>query len=390
MGWITCTPTADWPYYHYWGPINNLQAGLEPHLPSALAGINSINGVFNQAQNPASTAGRQPSGNVDTNNPSNGQNDATATAGDGSGCRQSNDWSVAPAGQFNTQQETNNNNNKNNWDNNNDVTAGAQNDSNAQNTSDGGDAGNSGQNGGKDWGSPNKNEGQNDGNTPWNNNDTNGDTGNATDDWNTSNEQNGTGNAAPEKAWGGDDSQAAQAADTAAPGSGGHWDSGANQNQAASAEAQAIPNGQNTGQAPVQVHQQPFATPQSSVAPQGVTRMMAGIFNGEPQPLYGPYGAYFGPTSTHSARNKPIAGEEPRYDVPWHLFSVRGSTHQVQPGPGYKYLHKRLSPEYLESLEEPYARFVFKYGTSGESINFSLVLPRCSAVMLSQYFNGSN
>ena len=38
-------------------------------------------------------------------------------------------------------------------------------------------------------------------------------------------------------------------------------------------------------------------------------------------------------------------------------------TKQVQPGPGYMYVKKRCAPTYIDSFEEPYAKFVFKYRT---------------------------
>ncbi|OAL39171.1 hypothetical protein AYO20_01489 [Fonsecaea nubica] len=79
--------------------------------------------------------------------------------------------------------------------------------------------------------------------------------------------------------------------------------------------------------------------------------------------LYGPHGAYY--TSKASAQNAPPAEaeEEPRYDVPQAIAQSIGVTKQVQPGKGYLYNKKRCVPHYLDSLDEPYARFVFKYRT---------------------------
>ena len=76
--------------------------------------------------------------------------------------------------------------------------------------------------------------------------------------------------------------------------------------------------------------------------------------------LRGPHGVYYGRKWEHRGGGPPPdAGEEPPYDVPADI----GSTHQVQPGEAYMYYHRRRSPEYLDSLEEPYARFIFKYRT---------------------------
>lgn len=79
--------------------------------------------------------------------------------------------------------------------------------------------------------------------------------------------------------------------------------------------------------------------------------------------LYGPHGQYYGhPNVSVNYNLQPDAGEEPPYDVPADM----PTTHQVKPGEGYVYVHKRRSPEYLDTLEEPYAKFVFKYRTKGE------------------------
>lgn len=85
------------------------------------------------------------------------------------------------------------------------------------------------------------------------------------------------------------------------------------------------------------------------------------------RPLYGPYGAYYSthPHTTTALSPTAEAEEEPPYDVPETIAAERGTTHQVQPGKGYLYIHRRASPEYMDGIEEPYARFVFKYRTKG-------------------------
>jgi hypothetical protein len=100
--------------------------------------------------------------------------------------------------------------------------------------------------------------------------------------------------------------------------------------------------------------------------------------NRSTRPLYGPYGAYYSaarPRGTLSPTAE--AEEEPPFDVPETIAADKGTTHQVQPGKGYLYLHKRASPEYIDSIEEPYARFVFKYRTKGTcktSVGYGLLL----------------
>jgi hypothetical protein len=85
--------------------------------------------------------------------------------------------------------------------------------------------------------------------------------------------------------------------------------------------------------------------------------------------LHGPHGPYYdqsqSPYQDEDMMLKPVVGEEPPYDVPADM----PTTHQVKPGAGYLYCHKRRSPEYLDTLEEPFARFVFKYRTKSKSTN---------------------
>lgn len=82
--------------------------------------------------------------------------------------------------------------------------------------------------------------------------------------------------------------------------------------------------------------------------------------------LYGPHGQYY--TYKPRAPDEPLpdAEEEPRYDVPRNIVANTGSTKQVLPGSGYMYWKKRCAPEYIDTMDAPYARFVFKYRTRGE------------------------
>ncbi|RVX68024.1 hypothetical protein B0A52_08435 [Exophiala mesophila] len=85
--------------------------------------------------------------------------------------------------------------------------------------------------------------------------------------------------------------------------------------------------------------------------------------------LYGPHGAYFMTKAFAETDAPPDAEEEPRYDVPAPIAQAKGSSKQVQPGKGYLYYKKRCAPQYIDSLEEPYARFVFKYRTKEQMKN---------------------
>jgi hypothetical protein len=81
--------------------------------------------------------------------------------------------------------------------------------------------------------------------------------------------------------------------------------------------------------------------------------------------LHGPLGAYFGPKiAVESDPNVPwIADEPPAYDLPAYMITKLGLSKQVQRGKGYKYVKKHRKPIYIDSIAEPYARFIFKYRT---------------------------
>ena len=79
--------------------------------------------------------------------------------------------------------------------------------------------------------------------------------------------------------------------------------------------------------------------------------------------LFGPHGAYYATQFSTAVETDYDAEEEPKYDVPQAYISRTGSSQQVQPGKGYLYWKKRSHPDYIDNLEEPYARFVFKYRT---------------------------
>ncbi|KIV84153.1 hypothetical protein PV11_06123 [Exophiala sideris] len=85
--------------------------------------------------------------------------------------------------------------------------------------------------------------------------------------------------------------------------------------------------------------------------------------------LYGPYGAYYTSKVFAQGRVPANAEEEPRYDIPHAVAQAMGTSKQVQPGRGYIYTKKRCIPEYIDNLDEPYARFVFKYRTKEQIKN---------------------
>lgn len=87
------------------------------------------------------------------------------------------------------------------------------------------------------------------------------------------------------------------------------------------------------------------------------------------QSLYGPHGAYLTSKAFAAVEIPADAEEEPLYDVPQAIAQDRGTSKQVQPGKGYLYNKKRCAPKYIDAVEEPYARFVFKYRTKEQIKN---------------------
>ncbi|ETN44925.1 uncharacterized protein HMPREF1541_09800 [Cyphellophora europaea CBS 101466] len=84
-----------------------------------------------------------------------------------------------------------------------------------------------------------------------------------------------------------------------------------------------------------------------------------------PRTYHGPYGAYHGPKlAVEPYGDLPwIADEPPRYDIPDSIAKSIGLSKQVQRGRGYNYYKRHRKPIYIDTIEEPYARFVFKYRT---------------------------
>lgn len=76
-----------------------------------------------------------------------------------------------------------------------------------------------------------------------------------------------------------------------------------------------------------------------------------------------PQMALFNSPGARSAGN-----DEPAlYRVPEDIARETNTTHQMQPGRPFPYSHRIKKPVYLDSLDEPYAMFVFKYRAKGKS-----------------------
>ncbi|KAL2005252.1 hypothetical protein VTN00DRAFT_2462 [Thermoascus crustaceus] len=71
------------------------------------------------------------------------------------------------------------------------------------------------------------------------------------------------------------------------------------------------------------------------------------------------------------------SGEPSLYTVPSYIAESRSLSHQVQLGCSAEYIHRTRRPTYIDTLDEPYAKFVFKYRLK-EAIerNFGITIQR--------------
>ncbi|PGH08008.1 hypothetical protein GX51_01448 [Blastomyces parvus] len=59
-----------------------------------------------------------------------------------------------------------------------------------------------------------------------------------------------------------------------------------------------------------------------------------------------------------------VRDEPPLYTVPESVAQAESLTHQVQLGPQARYVHRLRTPKYLDTMDKPYAEFIFKYRTA--------------------------
>ena len=62
-----------------------------------------------------------------------------------------------------------------------------------------------------------------------------------------------------------------------------------------------------------------------------------------------------------------FASVEPLCKVPSEVAQRNNTTHQVHVGQSVPYAHRKASPKYLDSHDDPYAVFVFNYLSRGKS-----------------------
>ena len=182
--------------------------------------------------------------------------------------------------------------------------------------------------------------------------------GQDTDNWNKSGDGSGAGQdngASNDDSWGNDNNTGQQNDGEAAP----NWD----QNSAQDGAASAPSNMDWTSTAPLQP-QNASVTP-AAIQPVPIPTNQ-GDASGQPRSFYGPFGAYYSVEPPTSPDLEVGAEEEPKYDVPQHWADKEAITKQVQCGRGYFYVHKGATPVYIDTVQEPYARFAFMYRTRGK------------------------
>ncbi|KPI38486.1 uncharacterized protein AB675_4301 [Cyphellophora attinorum] len=232
-------------------------------------------------------------------NNTNGQSNGS---GDSSNDTSNNGWD-----NNNDTSGTNNNDSTNDWDNSNDTTGTNNNDTS--------------------WDNANDNKDTNNNDTSWDNDDKKSTSGNGGTDWNNTNNNADTSGAAStgNNDWG-TPAPADNTVHTLNPSDSSHDNSNNNNNN----------------------NNVSASTP-------------AGNYKGPP--LHGPHGAYHGPKLAVAAPSIWVIDEPAPYDVPAYFAASRSLSKQIQRGRAYNYFKRHRKPIYIDSIAEPYARFVFKYRT---------------------------
>ena len=170
--------------------------------------------------------------------------------------------------------------------------------------------------------------------------------------------------------------------DASTPQAGG-WDDPNNQNDAPPADnnAQPDPNPPTDGnndpqppQAPYNpppYHNQPPSTRSSQRSPRSTLQSTTTSRTINPNAAIQPYFDVRHPNNPNSSNSKPDSHQTPIPRTPYvypptqapHLSSsVLGNrSHGVRAGKGAEYTHATLRPKYLDTMERPYAVFVFEY-----------------------------
>ncbi|EXJ54824.1 hypothetical protein A1O7_10165 [Cladophialophora yegresii CBS 114405] len=323
-------------------PLSHTQG---PHVNGGHAQTTAPNGVrgppdntcdHQQEGNPSHKSENKTSGRVRYDNISdqyppekNGHNDSWGDSGDNLGDWANTAGNTNPNGTDNPGASNDNNDLHTDWAKDNDTSNNNTSEVNGEGWSN---------NNSDVWGnSDNNNDVGDSHNQAWDNRDSSNQQGSNDNHW--ANDTRNNQNSGPDNGW--DNSQNNN---PILQNQANSWDNGWNSNRTLGDQARNPSEGHNNRSA-------------SNAQP------APGNFQATNRVLYGPYGPYYGAKTLAQQGPPPDAEEEPRYDLPETIAQSRGVTKQVQPGPGYLYVKKRCAPLYVDSLDEPYAKFVFKYRT---------------------------
>ena len=80
-------------------------------------------------------------------------------------------------------------------------------------------------------------------------------------------------------------------------------------------------------------------------------------------------------TTDDEAQQSPQQNERNGYvhSISADIAGSRRLSHYVQHGDAYPYIHDIVTPKYMDTFEEPYAVFVFKYASDGELQSIRLI-----------------
>ena len=105
----------------------------------------------------------------------------------------------------------------------------------------------------------------------------------------------------------------------------------------------------------------------SSSSPKSSPTLISPTPQPHPKPYWSTWRIHHSPFTDSSLKQEPPPPpyEDPLYAVPRAVARRHGTSHQVQPGKAAPYVHKKNRPQYMDSMENPYAVFEFHYRDKG-------------------------
>ena len=105
----------------------------------------------------------------------------------------------------------------------------------------------------------------------------------------------------------------------------------------------------------------------SSSSPKSSPTLISPTPQPHPKPYWSTWRIHHSPFTDSPLKQEPPPPpyEDPLYAVPRAVARRHGTSHQVQPGKAAPYVHKKNRPQYMDSMEDPYAVFEFHYRDKG-------------------------